>query len=283
VSRTSGSEALFPDLIESLADQDEHWHHAHRGISVEMDFDSALERALDGESVLFLGAGFSLGATNSRNQPFETGSGFANRLGSAVYLPTPADLQDAAEAFLENRGPAALAKEVLESFRATDVAKFHAMIAAVPWRRVYTTNYDNVYELASAKVGRPFRPVTLSENPGDFDQSELICVHMNGYVERVNSSLGDELKLTDSSYVTASIEASPWATVFRLDLSMAKSVFFVGYSLSFPQSCRVLRSQDLQGGPCPRFPVDRLAPFAPAVFDPPVCRSRCQTSYSFPE
>ena len=75
-----------------------------------MDSDSALERALDGESVLFLGAGFSLRATNSRLQPFESGTAFANRLASAAGLRAPTDLQDAAEAFLESRGPAALAK-----------------------------------------------------------------------------------------------------------------------------------------------------------------------------
>ncbi|MBI2681563.1 MAG: SIR2 family protein [Candidatus Solibacter usitatus] len=210
-----------------------------------MDFDSALEHALDGESVLFLGAGFSLGAINSRLQPFELGTAFANRLASAVGLPTPTDLQDAAEVFLESRGPAALAKEVLESFQATTVAKHHTSIGSVPWRRVYTTNYDNVLEIASGKSAHPFRPVTLSEHPSDFDQNESICVHFNGYVERVTSSLGDELKLTDSSYIAATIEASPWSSVFRLDLSMAKSVFFVGYSLVDLDIARLLASTEL--------------------------------------
>jgi hypothetical protein len=210
-----------------------------------MDFDAALEHALDGESVLFLGAGFSLGAINSRLQPFESGAGFANRLAAEVGLSTPVDLQDGAEAYLVSRGPAALAKEVLESFRATTVAKYHTSIASVPWRRVYTTNYDNVLETASGKSARPFRAVTLSEHPGDFDQSESLCVHFNGYVERVNATLGDELKLTDSSYIAGSIEASPWSSVFRLDLSMAKSVFFVGYSLVDLDIARLLASTEL--------------------------------------
>jgi hypothetical protein len=216
------------------------------GFSKFTDFyHGLLERALDGEAILFVGAGYSLGATNSRLQPFESGAAFANRLASAVGIPTPADLQDAAEAFLERRGPAALAKEVLESFRATEVAKYHTLIASVPWRRVYTTNYDNVIETASGKSAHPFRPVTLSEHPGDFDQNESICVHFNGYVERVNSSLGDELKLTDSSYIAASVEASPWSSVFRLDLSMAKAVFFVGYSLVDLDIRRLLASTDV--------------------------------------
>src|SRR6266496_6060257 len=137
-----------------------------------MDFESALERALDGESILFLGAGFSLGAINSRLQPFERGGEFANRLAEELGRRIPADLQDTAEAFLESRGAAALARQVLESFRATTVMKYHTSVASVPWRRVYTTNYDNVLELASGTSGHPFRPVTLSEPPGDFDSNE---------------------------------------------------------------------------------------------------------------
>jgi hypothetical protein len=209
-----------------------------------MDLDSALERALDGESVLFLGAGFSLGATNSRAEPFESGAQFASRLALAMKLPLSTELPDAAEAFMERRGTAALAKEILQSFRATSVAKHHSSIASVPWRRVYSTNYDNVFELASGKSTRPFRAVTLSDRPGDFEQQEPICVHFNGYVERVTSSLGDELKLTDASYISASIEASPWSSVFRLDLAMAKSVFFVGYSLVDLDIARILASTE---------------------------------------
>jgi hypothetical protein len=209
-----------------------------------MDFSSALERALDGESVLFLGAGFSLGATNSRAEPFESGSQFAARLAGLMKLPAKFELPDAADAFLDSRGTAALAKEVLQSFRATNVAKHHISIASVPWRWVYTTNYDNVFEFASGRSAKPFRPVTLSEQPGDFEQHESICVHFNGYVERVNSALGDELRLTDASYVTASVEASPWASVFRLDLARARSVFFVGYSLSDLDIARLLASTE---------------------------------------
>ena len=209
-----------------------------------MDFDSGLERALDGESVLFLGAGYSLEATNSRGETFESGPLFATRLASAVHFPVPADIQDAAEAFLHSRGPTALANEVLWSFRATSVTKHHTTIAGVPWRRVYTTNYDNVFELASATSGHPFRPVTLSEKPGDFSQTEALCIHFNGYVERLTSSLGDELKLTDTSYITSSVETSSWSSTFRLDLSMAKSVFFVGYSLADLDISRLLASTD---------------------------------------
>ncbi len=209
-----------------------------------MNFDTALERALDGNAVLFLGAGFSLGATNSRGEPFELASKFANRLASMIDVSIPAELQDVAEEFRRVRGEAALMHEVIKSFRATVVQKHHSAIAAVPWTRVYTTNYDNVFELAAGNAARVFRPVTVSERPGDFRQDEPICVHLNGYVERLTSSIGDELKLTDASYITSSVESSVWAETFRLDLTMAKAVFFVGYSLGDLDIARLIAATD---------------------------------------
>lgn len=205
-----------------------------------MRFDEALHCALDGDAVVFLGAGFSLGATNSLGGTFKSGWAFSKHLSAKVHLPDSTDLVDAAEAFVATHGASELAKEITQEFRATDVAKHHISIAQVPWRRVYTTNYDNVFELAAAKANIAFRAVTLSERPRDFKQDERLCVHFNGYVERLTPSPGDEIRLTDTSYITTSVESSPWSSVFRLDLTMAKSVFFVGYSMSDLDIARLL-------------------------------------------
>lgn len=68
-----------------------------------------------------------------------------------------------------------------------------------------------------------------------------MCVHLNSYIERLsNETLGVEIRLTDSSYLTASIESSPLATLFRQDLSLARAVFFVGYSLADIDIRRIL-------------------------------------------
>src|SRR5947209_5326296 len=110
-----------------------------------MTFDRALEHSLDGDAVLFLAAGFSLGAKSARGG-FKSGSQFAAHLGGKVSMPESTELQDAAEAFLERFGEGELNRELLLAFRATEVTPHHLSVAKVPWRRVYTTNYDSVFE-----------------------------------------------------------------------------------------------------------------------------------------
>jgi hypothetical protein len=52
-----------------------------------------------------------------------------------------------------------------------------------------------------------------------------------------------EVKLTATSYQTAVLLDSPWAAVFREDLEVARSVFFIGYSISDLDVRRVLFEQ----------------------------------------
>ena len=57
-------------------------------------------------------------------------------------------------------------------------------------------------------------------------------MHLNGFIDRLDrNTIGSEFKLTESSYLTASLIDSEWIMVFRNDLKLARAVFFVGYSL----------------------------------------------------
>ena len=200
-----------------------------------MNLDAALELALDGHAVLFVGAGFSRGAMNRLGQPLKSAPELASHLASCVGLPEGTALDDAAEEFVNANGEEQLVQELKAEFTVVEVTPAHEQIANIPWRRVYTTNYDNVMEMAYFGVGRHVRPVTLSAEARlrrDDEATETLCVHLNGFVDTLNrDTIGSELKLTDTSYLTASISESPWASMFRQDLSLARVVFFVGYSL----------------------------------------------------
>ena len=201
-----------------------------------MDLEAALELALDGHAVLFVGAGFSRGATNRLGQPLKSAPELANHLASQTGLEAGTSLDDAAEEFINERGEESLVQELKTEFTVNEITAAHDNIAMVPWRRIYTTNYDNVIETAYLGLNRTLKPVTLSAEArlrrGDKD-SETLCVHLNGFVDFLTrDNIGSELKLTDTSYLTASISGSPWSTMFRQDLSLAHAVFFVGYSLA---------------------------------------------------
>lgn len=51
-----------------------------------MDISQAIEHALDGNAVLFLGSGFSIGARNLLNNEFMTGKQFAKYLAKLATI-----------------------------------------------------------------------------------------------------------------------------------------------------------------------------------------------------
>jgi hypothetical protein len=112
------------------------------------------------------------------------------------------------------------------------VSHSHLKIAEIKWRRIYTTNYDNVLETSFAQLGKKLTPVTLMDDIRDIDVQTNVCIHLNGYIDRLNrESLGNEFKLTTTAYLTTSLVSSPWATLLRGNIEAAKAVFFIGYSL----------------------------------------------------
>ena len=201
-----------------------------------MELEQALELALDGHAVLFVGAGYSVGAVNKKGQPLKAGRELADHLASLADLPAATSLEDAAEEFINLYGEEELVGTIKEEFTVGDITPAQEQLAEIPWRRIYTTNYDNVLEEAYSRVNRNLKPSTLSADArlrGSRVVTETQCVHLNGFVELLDrDKIGSELKLTDSSYLTASVSESAWAVLFRQDLSLARVVFFVGYSLS---------------------------------------------------
>lgn len=197
-----------------------------------MPLNDALKLVWNGNALAFLGSGFSRGALNSRNEKFKTADEFRIHLNTLASGPADGNLGDAAESYRSKFGDGALVSELTSEFTAGSVADFHQSIAKIPWRRVYTTNYDNVFETAASKAGVRVLPITLKVDPFAARSDGLQYVHLNGAVEgMMDADLDSILKLTDTSYVTSSIADSPWAITFRNDLRLAEAVFFFGYSL----------------------------------------------------
>ena len=200
-----------------------------------MEVDQALELAIDGHALLFLGAGYSVGAVNKKGYPLKVGPELAHYLSTLSDLPERTSLEDAAEEFTQLHGDNALVDIIQEEFTVGNVTQSQIQIATIPWRRIYTTNYDNTFEESCSQSNRTCRPITISSRDSSRNNrptSEAQCIHLNGFVESLDSTkIGSELKLTDTSYLTASVGNSSLAALFRYDLSLARAVFFIGYSL----------------------------------------------------
>jgi hypothetical protein len=210
-----------------------------------MELDRALELALDGEALLFVGAGFSVGALNLNRHSMKTADGLSKHLCRLMELPDDTGLEDAAEEYATYKGDSNLIELLHREFSASEVDESHRLIADIPWRRIYTTNYDNVMETAYAKSGKRLNPVTPAAEFRKTPKDGTLCVHLNGFIDHLDSdTLWGEFKLTDTSYASQSLVDSPWVAAFRQDLRLASVVFFVGYKLSDLDIKRILFESD---------------------------------------
>ena len=201
-----------------------------------MNLEEASQHVLSGNAILFCGAGFSREAKNLKGEAFKTGRELSAMLGEQLGLTETYELHDISDAYLSRKGAPTLISELSAQFRCSEVCSYHQAIARLPWRCIYTTNFDNVLETSNPRL----KPVTLSDKIENV-QSNTLSVHLNGYVDRLNAStIESELRLTGSSYAAGPISSSEWMARFRQDLAYSKAVIFIGYSISDLDIRRVL-------------------------------------------
>lgn len=198
-----------------------------------MNIDKALELALDGKAIMFAGAGYSYGAKNIKGKPFKLGDELSEYFANKCKLHKNTPLNDSSQEFIEKFGQDKLIKEIKSEFTVKSIAPFYKIIASIPWKHIYTTNYDNVLEISWSYASKKLTPITMNADIYNTSKEQDICIHLNGFVDKLDrETINSELKLTDASYLTASISDSIWMTKFRQDVQYAKVIFFLGYSLA---------------------------------------------------
>lgn len=124
-----------------------------------------ISKIFDGNCMLFLGSGFSFGATNSnpKDPKFKGAGTLANMLlEDAGYSSRATDLRKASSAYLRKKTPEELIALLKQEFHATSISESHDYIGIHNWFRIYTTNYDNIMELSYNKASKRLMPITLS-------------------------------------------------------------------------------------------------------------------------
>ncbi|MCS7466461.1 SIR2 family protein [Stieleria sp. ICT_E10.1] len=192
---------------------------------------SALEHAKAGNAVLFLGAGYSTEAKNRLGKQIPLARELRNAMAQLAECDSDLSLETIAEFFKETQSPDDYIQFFESRLRCTEVTDELLEIAKVPWLRVYTTNYDDVYEFSSRKVGIDVKTIRLSDSTEDANTQIQQIVHINGAIEGFSLSTIGSLRLTHSSYAVDSFLDSPWIEVFRSDLATARAIVFCGYSM----------------------------------------------------
>jgi SIR2-like domain len=206
-----------------------------------LDLEEAVAHAKRGDSVLFTGAGFSFGAKNVLPAPdnwIPTARQFAESLARSLILTAQYDLPIISQYYMRKEGELALVNALQQNFSVTQVRPYHETIASIPWRRVYTTNYDNCFEIAALQKSVVWTSITVDAGP---TAAAHRCVHINGHINNLNIiTLPTQIKLTHSSYSSESFANNPWSQQLRQDLNGAKSVVYIGYSMSDIDISRLL-------------------------------------------
>ncbi len=195
-------------------------------------------------AVLFLGSGFSR-SCKSKGSPtgLPTAAGLRDILSKMLETDGSSySLEDLSEHFAIVKGQPALYETLVEHFAVNEIGPQMAAFMGLPWWRIYTTNFDDAAEkcLASLQI----QSVTMDL---DHDANKQIppssIIHLNGAVSITNASnLRDKIRLTASTYWDERIQQSGWLQRFHRDISQAKCVVFVGYSLFDVDIAKLLRA-----------------------------------------
>lgn len=212
-----------------------------------MDIHEAIHHALNGRAILFTGAGFSFGASNQRGQKIPAGDALATSLLTDVgYSNRAGSLDKASAAYLRRKSSSELVNFILDRFTLGKVTESHREIAKLPWKRVYTTNYDLVFEEARKEEGITCNSVDGIDEPRNHLSKKNLIVHINGAINRLSEDrLGSSFKLISESYSADSFEDSGWAFHFRSDVRTAAAVIFIGYSMYDLDIRRILFSENI--------------------------------------
>ncbi|EFE7316629.1 SIR2 family protein [Escherichia coli] len=199
----------------------------------EVDTELLKRRISTGKAIAFTGAGFSLGTKNVLGSPPPMAGELAKKLSLLCNLEESEDLMFAADVALEYADNISVLDLLKDNYTLTSVSECHEKICKLPWKKFFTTNYDNSIELACLNIGKRIESVDLSYKPTNFLKKNNVCLHINGKIEGAEpEDLTSKIKLSDSSYLSPdSFVNSDWYYHFKKDLETASAIVFMGYSM----------------------------------------------------
>lgn len=182
-------------------------------------------------SILFLGSGFSVGARNIRGDEMLSGKGLKEAFASTLNVKADDyDLTTLADEFA-SRDDLNLYQTVYEMFTTVEATNYQVSILGEKWRRIYTTNYDDVVECVRAAKGEVHSYSFEEPKPSRLQSGSII--HLHGCIRgATEQNVLQQLILNESSYVRQHIERSVWYDEFVRDLRFCTNCFFIGYSLA---------------------------------------------------
>jgi NAD-dependent SIR2 family protein deacetylase len=213
VRAEQGEEAWAKELSESFRKQCDYLAH----------------RANRNEIVLFLGAGVSQAAgLPSWGGLLATLAGPELVNDPAFSKLTPLDQARVVQRFKFRDQP--LGPAVKEVLTADHYSLVHGLLAALPAKEVVTTNYDRLFEMASAASGRPVDVLPCEQTEG----KERWLLKLHGCV-----SEPEDIVLTREDYLRYDAGRAALAGLVQ-GLLITRHMLFVGFSLNDDNFHRII-------------------------------------------
>lgn len=198
-----------------------------------------------GTSILFLGAGFSAEAINSNGEQIKNVSALIAFLLKELGITSPDDydLDTAAEEFQKARGAEATIAALHSNFRTKSYTDDQATIVVQPWRRIYTTNYDDVIETICSDNRKPITTAGVNDPVSQPMSDTTQLLHIYGNICKASpEEFTSTFLLTERQRDNSPFLNSPWKRAFHDDILAASSLIFVGFSLTDIDIRRLLSS-----------------------------------------
>ena len=203
-----------------------------------MNVNEAIKIALNGEAILFLGAGFSIGGTNKMKKSIPTATELSLQMCKELNISESNNLPIVSDRFISDPNIGLGISRMIDFLKSrlicTQVSDEQLTIVKLPWIRIYTTNYDNIVEIAS-KVSKIYREsITATTEKPKIENLSGAIIHMNGSIQTVTEkNFFNDFKITNESYLRDGFLESPWGDLFVHDINNSKAIIFIGYSMRY--------------------------------------------------
>ncbi len=204
-----------------------------------MTLEDAIKKAIDGKAVIITGAGFNAGVKNIENEQMPFANELSKTLCEEAKVNEELKLEDIVDYYIQENKKDKLCDILRKNFTAKhEQNEVQEIIASIKWQAIYTTNYDNVFEVSSDNAQYKRSPAVLSQKCKHCENDAI--VHINGYVDRINNkTIEDEVKLSSQSYLLdCFINKTEWYSKFEQDIDSCYVIFIVGVSLNFDMDLR---------------------------------------------
>lgn len=230
-----------------------------------------LLRSMNGnQTVLFLGAGFARDVVNRAGVKFPLSKELAESIWGWLRYEEPYDGTSVGEMYQALLGSgktfAEITSLVAPQLQADTVPETYSALSIPYWRRIYTTNVDNILEVVwRGARGQSLDPLVYPrDDMKERDQflSRLQVVHLHGKLP----CRPDELTFTPRQYAKRSVMHDPLYEQFLRDYTTT-NVVFLGTELNEPLFYQYLEARQ-QRGQVPSEHRPRCFLVSPSISEP---------------